>query len=287
MNARPSSDPPPSELSSPWGRHPLPSDTPSTFRFGPLLLRARSLADEIWLDHRPGDWTRAKRSRANQGDGGRGDGEEEWVRWPVPEGADGLRFTPLLPPRPVVAEPEFPFRLLPRARARVFVRVPLWVRVDATAGEEAGGTGTDRKLTEVPSIVLSDTWWGDYSEGELCYWLQTTARRRVPPEVFGPHLAVCPVELKNRSDEELPVEKIVLRVAHLSLFADEGRLWADETRVRYRGPDEGSDVDVSGGRPAEAPDAVKVVEPREHPPARGIRAFTVGRLKTLPGLGGI
>lgn len=261
-------------LTAPWGEHRLEPGEPVSVELGPLVLRARSTGDEVWLSHAPGDRHRA---------GGGWDapaGGDEWIRWPVVEPVDRLRLAPRFPPRPVVAEPDRSFRLLPRARARIFVRVPLWVGVEAAAGGP-------HPLTEVPSVVLSDTWWGGYTEGELCYWLRTSARRRVPPEVHRPHLAVCPLELHNRSDRELPVERIVLRVAHLSLFARDGHLWADATRVRYRGHDEPSEIEVSGAVPEEAPDAVRVADPREPPPHRGFRALTVARLRSLPGLGGL
>lgn len=272
-------------LPAPWGRHPLPDDEPLSLELGPLLLRARRRAGEVWLAHEPGDWTRAGRAaagaRTGAGPAGGGEDPEDWVRWPLPDAGTELELTPILPTRPLVAEPEFAFRLLPRARARIFVRVPLWVRVSVPLEGEA------RELTEVPTVTLSDTWWGTPTEGELCWWLSTTARREVTSEVFEPHVAVCPLALVNRSDDELPVEKIAVRVAHLTLFSDEGRLWADGTRIRYRGVEEGSDLEFSGRPPDEAPDAVRVVEPREEAPSRGFHARTFARLKSLPGLGGL
>lgn len=271
------SEPAPDGLSLPWGRHALDRGETLDLEVGPLALWIRSRADEIWVAHDPGDWTRTGRNAARREPSP--PGAEAWVRWPVAGELDEVSLSPVFPPRPVVVEPEHSFRLLPRAEARVFVRIPLWARL-------ALPTADRRALTEVPGVVLSDTWWGTPVEGELCYWLATTARREVPPGVFGPHLAVCPLQLSNRSDDELPVEKIVLRVAHLSLFGEAGHLWADETRIRYRGVDEGSHVDVAGSRPREAGDAGKVADPRETPPSRGFRARTFSRLKTFPGLGG-
>ena len=182
---------------------------------GPLGLWLRHRGDEVWMAHVPGDWTRAGRGRPRERPVEPEDAD--WIRWPVPEGTTELELAPALPPRPVVAEPELSFRLLPRARARVFVRVPLWVRLDALVD------GEPRKLAEVPTATLSDTWWGTPTEGELCYWLSTTARREVEREVFEPNVAVCPLLLSNRSDDELPVERIALRVIHLTLFAEEDR----------------------------------------------------------------
>lgn len=262
-------------LPSPWGELALDGDGAVTDDIGPLRIWARARAGEVWLAHAPGSGGRGA------DDAGPPDPpeEEDWTRWPVPEGTTAVRTAPVFPPRTVVAEPERSFRLLPRSRARVFVRVPLWARIHA-------GSRDAPVLTEVPTVVLSDTWWGSFTEGELCYWLSTTARRQVSPDVFSPHLAVCPLLLSNGSDEELPVEKIAVRVAHLSLFSDEGRFWADETRVRYRGGDEGSEIRVTGERPDEAGEAARVAPPRETPPSRGFRGRTFARLKSLPGMAG-
>lgn len=268
----------PSRLAEPWGHHALEPGDARSIRLGPLDLRVRLQGEEIWVAHAPGDWTgRRKTSAAPPGEApsAAGAGEpEEWVRWPVPAATDGVVLSPLYPDRPVVLEPESSFRLLPRAEVRVFVRVPLWVRV-AAAAEEA------RPLADLPSVVLSDTWWGTPVEGELCYWLPTTARRRADREAFAPHLSMCPLHLVNRSDEELPVDELALRVAHLSVYADEGRLWADTTRVRFRGVDHDSEIRVSGRAPAEAPEAVRVADPREPPPPDGFRGRTFARLKSL------
>lgn len=263
-----------SPLSLPWGAHPLPEEGDSTIQVGPSTLRVRAPEGEVWLAHVPGDGTRGE-ARPDAA----GPGEEEWVRWPVPEGTGSLVLSPALCDRPLIVEPEQTFRLLPRSRARIFVRVPLWVRVEARNGD--GST-----LGLFPSMLLSDTWWGSVTEGELCYWLPTTARRRVEPGVFQPHLAVCPLQLSNRSDEELQVEKIALRVPHLSVFVHDGHFWADETRVRYRGADEESEIEIAGKAPAEASGAIRVADPRT-PLPRGFRARSFARLKTLPGFGGL
>lgn len=272
------SEPTPDGLALPWGRHGLDAGETLTLEVGPLALWVRSTADEIWVAHAPGDWTRTGRRSSREAPSP--PGPEDWSRWPVAGGADEVSLSPVFPARPVVVEPEHSFRLLPRAEARVFVRVPLWARLTLPSSD-------GRTLTEVPTVVLSDTWWGDPTEGELCYWLATTARREVPADVFAPHLAVCPLRLSNRSDDELPVGKIVLRVAHLSIFGEGDHLWADETRVRYRGVDEGSHVDVAGTRPREAGEAVEVAAPRQPPPSRGFRARTFSRLMGLSGLGGL
>lgn len=268
------SDIAPRPLPPPWGSHALPAEESLELEIGPLVLRARLRNHEIWLAHHPGDRVRPREETPPEPD----EGAEEWVRWPVPPEASSIHLSPVLPPRPLVAQPELSFRLLSRAEARVYVRVPVWVRIEIDLGPER------RRLAEVPAVVLSDTWWGGFADGELCYWLPTTARRRIDAAVFAPHLVVCPLQLLNGSAEELEVDRIALQVAHLTIFEDRGRLWADETRIRYRGDEEGSEIRMSGLAPAEAPDAVRIVAPRVPLPT-GFRARAFARLRALRALG--
>lgn len=265
------------ELPAPWGEHELPGDEPVSVRVGPMRLHLRVRDDELWIAHQPGRGFRGLEEASVESEEPEGAADLEWSRWPLSEAPESVHLGPLLPPRTLVAQPEVPFRLQPGVQLRVFVRVPLWVGVALPGAESA-------PLAELPTVLLSDTWWGTTREGELCYWLGTTARRRMTPELFASHRIVCPLRLANRSSEELPVERMALRGAHLGVFSDQGRFWADETRVRFRGTDDGSDVHVEGRPPAEAPEAVRVAAPREKAPARGFSARSFARFITHGGI---
>ncbi len=266
------------DLPRPWGRHSLEGDETLALRLGARDLWIRSEAREIRLltgpDPRPGEALPPPiKSVPEPG--------SEWSRWVPPEGSGEVELRPALPDRSLVLKPESPFRLLPRAEARVYVRVPLWIQVQLRVeGMESG-----LKLAEVPTLSMSDSWWGDTVEGELVYWLPTTARRKMFEDLHLLHLAACPLHLSNRSGIELEVDKLVLRVAHLSLFLHDGHFWADETRVTYHGDAEGSTIEMTGVSPEEAQGGVRVSAPRE-PIVRGFRARTFSRLRSLSGLGG-
>lgn len=268
------------DLSPPWGGHTLPADEDLQLSVGPLHLRARLSRSEIHLTHVSGDWARPD---PPDGVGGslEADGREEpeWSRWPLPGPVEGISLVPAFPDRPLVVAPESSFRLLPGASATIYVRVPLWVAVELTGGE-------GNRLIELPTVILSETWWGSFTEGELCYWLPTSAHRSVEPEAFSRYQVLCPLVLTNRAEDELRVEKIALRVEHLSVFAEDGRFWSDETRVKYRGEESGSEIDVTGRPPRDAPDAARVSPPRIPPPSRAIHTRTFARLKALSRMGG-
>lgn len=263
MDHRSTSPTPP----EPWGELALPQAQTVTRTVGPLSLHFVRTEGEI----RVATGDRDPQALA----------PADWSRWTVPESADKVRLLPALPDRPLVLEPEMPFVLLPGTEARVYVRVPLVARLELDLD------GAPHVLAEHPAIELSDTWWGDVEEGEIAYWLHTSARRTVAPELLTSHQAICPLQLVNRSPDELRVERLTLRVAHLSIFAgrETGGLWTDVSRVRYMGEDEGSQIDNSGAPPDEAEGGQLVTRPRE-PLTRGLRARTFARLRALPGVTG-
>jgi hypothetical protein len=273
-DAAPRSRPP---LVAPWGEIQLEVDQPVARRIGPR---------DLWLHLRQGE-IRLAHAKAEEGTEEPPAPPEEvsaWSRWALPargNDASPVRVTlrPGLPERPLIVQPEVPFALLPRAQAHVYVRIPLTIRV-----EVARPTGEAVLLRTLPTLELSDTWWGDFIGGELCSWLTTTARRAVDASLLEPHLAICPLVMVNQSDADLKVEKLAFRVEHLSLFSDPPGFWADESRVRYQGEQEGSQIDMTGEAPKEATDPQRVLAPPV--PARGIRALTFNRLLSLPGLGG-
>lgn len=242
-----------------WGRHRVADGAEARLQVGPLGLRLRREVGELWVaaDHQPKDPA------------------DEWTRWAAPSDFE-VGVSPILPDRPTVVAPEVPFHLPPGAQARIYVRIPLWARITFA-------DVPDVTLSELPSIVMSDTWWGDFGQGELGFWLPTRARRRIDAEAFEPHLVVCPLSLINESDEVLPVEKLAVRVMHMTIFESSEGLWANEMSVRYEKDLEGSRIDLGHGPPVEATNAKAVTDPREKP-ERGLRALTFGRLKQVAGL---
>jgi len=245
----------------PWGVKRVPEGGQVTVEVGPLSLRLAQEAGEIRVAALPEEVEP--------------DDEPDWIRW-APVTWDGeLALTPTFPDRTLVVQPEDAFWLLAGAEARIYVRVPLWVRIETLGSHRT-------HLVSLPTVESSDTWWGTLEEGELCYWIQTTARRRMVSG-WAFHLAACPLQLVNRSDDDLNVDKIALRVEYLSLYADGDRaIWADETRVLYLGESEGSRLDVAGSPPAEAPEAKLLAPPRTRM-ARGLRARTFARLRSIQG----
>ena len=241
-----------------WGEQTVDEGDGFNLRLGPLGLSFARQSGEIRIAHSHGDVA---------------DFEPQWSRWaPMPGWSGVVRLRPAFPDRLVVVKPDQDFWLQRGAQARVYLRVPLHVVVEAIGPQT-------RTLLRVPTMVLTDTWWGTPEDGELGYGLDTRGRRELKDDEFEEHLGICPLHLENPSDDDLHVERIALRVAHLSLFQQGERLWSDATRVRYMGDDAGSRIDMSGAPPEEAPGAERVAGP-EDPRARGLTARTFARLRS-------
>jgi hypothetical protein len=271
------------ETATPWGDHALTADGDTErVTVGPLTLWFRRVKNELWVTHHRADNGRSTPSATGLQRPSPAPAAPsptaEWSRWAFREPPETVRLQPVLPDRILVVKPEVSFVLLRRARARIYARVPAWVSIRGV-----DRSGEVHQLTEIPSVVLSDTWWGDFVDGELAYWLTTKARRALAPELFEPHMIIATIQLNNVSSDDLPVEKLALRVEHLSIFETEGNLWAEEVKVDYRGEHEGSDIRMDDNPPDEVRDAREITPARTQ--GRGFRARTFSRIKALSGFG--
>ncbi|HSG07398.1 MAG TPA: hypothetical protein VLA36_03505 [Longimicrobiales bacterium] len=256
-----------------WGDRPAPEQGEiQRLGIGPLTLWIRGEANEVWLAH----------ARTAEGEMPPSEPPEEgqWSRWALQDAPAHLRITPVLPDRALVVKPEHPFTLLRRASARIYMRIPAWIRVEAVDQQSRSAS----ILSEIPTVQLSDTWWGDFIDGELSYWLSTSGRRRLTPDLFQSHLVMSAVQLDNLSADDLQVEKLSLRVEHLSVYEKDGWLWAEEVRVGYHGEDEGSEIHMDDAPPREADGAREISPARAQ--KRSFRTRTFARLRALSGLGG-
>lgn len=245
-----------------WGVTDVAVGEEQAFRLGDLEVTLRREPKELWIRHVYGDVESSE--------------QDVWTRWSSSSG-DRYELRPTLPNRSIVVSPEHPFVLGPRAQSPIFVRVPLFARLTQVEGHEPAVV-----MAELPSVVLSDTWWGDFIEGDLAYWVPTRARREVTPDVFQEHLAVCPFVLENQSTEPLTVDRFAVRVAYLTLFGRGREIWTDEVHVRYQGVEDGSEIEYTGRVSDEASDLDRIAEPRQ-PAPRGFHARTFGRLRALSG----
>lgn len=199
----------------------------------------------------------------------------DWRRWAAREMDRSLQMTPVTPDRPVIARPEDPFTILPGDDATFFISIPVWIRVSA-------GNGEMRMLCEVPSLTLSNTWFGTPTEGELCYGLRIHARRSVEELTERPYRAICPLHVRNPSEIPLEFLRLCLRMEHLGVYRGNRHLWTNEVRVRYRGADQRSEIEFGDGPPPYDGAGEPIGEAR-NPQERNLLVRTFENLRAMTG----
>ena len=254
-----------------WQNYKIQKDGLFFSNIGDLKMWCRFMQGEIQIayEHDPGNGKSA--APQNPPD------DILWSRWPLKVNNRIIQLVPLLPDRAVVIKPESPFRIIKSEQVQVYTRVPIWVQMNVINNEVL-------HLTDIPSTVLSNTWFGSVLEGELCYWISSGLRQSIEIDPRRPHMAICPILLINHSEEELLIERIYLHVDNLSLYISNRQLWSDETQIEYKGKEQISHISVSGKAPAESVSAVLITPPR-NPVKKSFVAKTFSTLKDLPGLG--
>ncbi|MGD9899777.1 MAG: DUF432 domain-containing protein [Calditrichaceae bacterium] len=200
-----------------------------------------------------------------------------WSRWAVKKEITKLQLKPQMPDRPVIIKPDSPFRIVKNSQAQIYVHIPVWIQL-GIAGRHA------YPLLDIPTIILSNTWFGSFLEGELCYWVSSGVRRQIELGPDRPYMAICPIFLSNKSDQDLLVEKLALRVTNLSLYQDKEQLWAGDTSILYKGEQDSSQIDFPQGPPVDAKSA-KLINTARVPSKKGLSIKTFSTLKDLPGMG--
>ena len=160
------------------------------WQIGPLKMWLKKIEDE-WLvasEQSPNDLESEEIVIANLSEKPE---TPEWTRF-VCAGPDTMQLLPALPDRAVVVGSEMAVKILQENSALFFVTIPVWVCVYA-------GDKKETMLTEIPTVSLSNTWFGDPMTGELCYSLQSRAGMDIKHIPLSPHKAVCPVLLVNSS----------------------------------------------------------------------------------------
>lgn len=246
-----------------WGLHSIPQTDTLKLTFGDLHIWLKRSSDELWITY--------QHSEINQT---MDENDLNWHRWVVKNKEPIIEIKPAFPDYPVVVKPEHTFRINKNVNTKIYVRVPLWLQVflDKTL------------LFEIPSVILSKTWFGNFVNGELCYWISSSARKDILVDPDRPYMSLCPVAIINKSKDELLIEKICLRVNQLALFIDGTQLWGGETKISFHGIADGSEIDISAKVPNEIPKA-KLINSARQEVNRGFRAKTFMNLKELPGFG--
>ena len=229
-----------------------------------VLYQADFAALTVWLKRSGEDWYLVSRISEKQSNpaalreirGRRVPRDLDFTRWVVGREADIVQFIPAMPGRPIVVRPASVLKVPADRDALFFTSIPVWVRV--IAGAPGGIT-----LCELPSLILSNTWFGDSTAGELCYALRTRAVRTLEEIETRADSAICPIRVRNLAPRELNFERLCVRVEHLSVFQGPHQLWTNELEVKFQGEEQSSQVTIGRKAPDYTEGLTKVCEARQ------------------------
>lgn len=171
--------------------------------------------------------------------------------WAIPE--------PVVPNRPVIIRPDRVMVLPPGEKVRFFISLPLSFRLSV-------GTAIKGRLNPLylhPITPMPGAWFGDPVSGELCYFTEARLYSDFSQILRSPIHGVCPLLIINEADKELQFDRICLYTEFLGVYRSPDRFWTNEVNVRFRGPEQVSQVMPSKHSPRFEGTARLVSEPRQ------------------------
>lgn len=173
------------------------------------------------------------------------------IRFPL--GTD-IEARQQLATRTVVAKTIVPLHIPPDESITLYVGTTLWLCL--MRGEAV--------LLDVPVARLSDTWFGPNTrQGDVCFACRTHARLSMTGIAPNPYKAITPVKIRNRSDENLILDRVNLPVPNLTLYEGEDRYWTSRVTMTKRSGNTPGEVEVSNGAPKECLTPVELATPRQ------------------------
>jgi hypothetical protein len=204
---------------------------------------------KLWLRRTENEWRLASEIGAEQEDSlaiAVSSPEPEgvqWKRWATGKESNVVQNVPVMPDHSLIVRPDTALTIARGNQALFYVTIPFWVRI-------AVGKDAQIALIEEPTVVLSHSWFGDPTTGELCYSLHTTARRTLDTLGPRPNRAICPIRVKNDATAPLDFQRLCVRVGHLSIYSYDTRLWTNDVTVKYKGEDKPTRVEYGQSSPA-------------------------------------
>lgn len=167
-----------------------------------------------------------------------------------------LCIRPALADRSIVVRLSSPVRLLAGEKARIYVSTPLWFQAFAMPAY--------LMMLDTPFWRPSDSWFGaNTREGEFCYAKYTDARLELDLLTPRAHRAITPIEVDNKREAPLEIERLSIPVPLLSLYSDNhNQLWTQLLTVTRDEGDEFAELVLARQAPEEALGATLVADPR-------------------------
>lgn len=250
-----------------WGRHTIEPRRQDMWQIGPLKLWIQHLSHEWRIDWLQGrDWldatVRAQPSTETP------PAITDKINFVFSAGArEDVVFTPVLPDRPVISRLSTPLSVLPGETVLLYMVSPLWLRVELARN--------NKRVCEIPTYRLSDTWFGPMHSGELCYASTAAAFLDLSEVPLRHHCAITAVSIRNQGAGPLRLERVQVPMPKLTLFySPRTGFWTNSVSFERREDSEMAGLQLHREPPSEASPSQAVTSPRA---ANGSESLAVVR----------
>ena len=212
---------------APWGTYACDDSTFYLWQAGPLRIWVQrygfewQLASELFEDEELTEHYWQSLDQEPEG--------ISWQKWVFSKPCENLVFRPAMPDRPLVVKTLIPTHIPAGMEAVFYVNIPLYAVVEIQKDSKS------TELTSIGSVTLSNTWFGNNFEGDLCYALKTKAVRLTEDIKPQPHRAVCPIFIANKANETLPLQKICIHAKYLNIYTSDHKFWTNRISVSFMG----------------------------------------------------
>jgi hypothetical protein len=241
-----------------WKEISLDEDKCYEFRLGPLTLWLSKHQDELLVAERrlnpnlepDSDWEQVasglsviKNSEITT-----------WKRWVIGKRSRRLQLLPVMPNRPVIVRPESLIQIIPERSIMFYISIPVWIRI-VLDGELI--------ITDIPTQILSNIWFGEPLSGYLCYSVKSRALTDYNQKRAKPYTALCPVIIENNSTKNFVFNRLSIHTEHLGIYSGKKHLWTNSIAVNLEGEDQRSAIEFSESAPNFEPTVNKLSNARE------------------------
>lgn len=151
--------------------------------------------------------------------------EMKWLRFILPDHQRTVRLRPALPDRPVIAEAGETIRILSKQKTHFFIPIPFWIRLYLVGGKE-------QLFYEVPTLKLSNTWFGPPESGALCYASSVDFYNELQ-SALSEECAVIPLSINNSSNSFFDLKKAAVYGNYLNIYRGEKGLLTNVETINY------------------------------------------------------
>lgn len=182
--------------------------------------------------------------------------DSEWQTFIGDKRTDSVSVLPSLPDRPIVIMPTSNYKVLPNKSVLLYIPIPPWLQF------YAGNNKKENLFYECHSEELSSTWFGEPDSGSLAYSFPFNLSQAMSPPAESGQSIICPIRLNNNSTEILDVQRLLLHCEYLNVYSEGKQLFANETKIKFKGEQNVSDVQYSNHAPSMLKNAVQIASAR-------------------------